>query len=128
MARHQLGALAATLVDFAVMIGCVHAGLPPVAGTAVGAGSGAVANFSLGRHWIFPAGSPERVRRQAVRYAVVSLASLALNTLGEFVVHDVAHVQYVLARVVVAGVVGLAWNYPLHRAWVFAPRSESRVV
>ena len=112
----------ATLVDFGTMIACVHAGLPPVAGTAIGAGCGAVTNFTLGRHWIFPTRTPGRLDGQALRYGVVSLASLALNTLGEFVVHDLAHVQYVIARVMVSGVVSLGWNYPLQRGWVFAPR------
>jgi putative flippase GtrA len=120
LARHQLGALGATLVDFATMIACVHAGLTPVAGTALGAGVGAAANFALGRYWVFPAGLPGRARRQAIRYALVSLSSLALNTLGELLLHDVAHMQYVLARVVVAGAVSLAWNFPLQRGWVFA--------
>jgi putative flippase GtrA len=119
IARHQLGALAASVVDFLVMIGCVHAGLVPVAGTAIGATCGAVTNFTLGRHWIFRASTHGSAPRQAGRYAVASFTSLALNTLGEFVVHDVAHVQYVVARLLVAGFVGLAWNYPVHRAWVF---------
>lgn len=122
LARHQLGALVATLVDFGTMIACVHAGLRPVSGTAIGAACGAIVNFTLGRRWIFPTGSPRRLDRQALRYAVVSLSSLGLNTLGEHVAHDLAHVQYVLARVLVAGVVGLGWNFPLHRGWVFAPR------
>ncbi len=124
VARHQLGSLATTAVDFGVMISLVHLGLTPVAGTAIGATSGAVMNFTLGRHWIFPANSPGRVDRQAIRYALVSAASLGWNTLGEFVVHDLLRVQYVVARLIVAVVVSLGWNYPLQRAWVFASRAR----
>jgi putative flippase GtrA len=124
LARHQLGAAVATLVDFGTMIGCVHGGLLPVMGTAIGSTCGAVANFTMGRQWIFPAGSTSRVYPQVLRYGLISVLSLALNALGELVVHDIAHVQYVMARMLVAGVVGLAWNYPLHRAWVFAPRVD----
>jgi putative flippase GtrA len=122
VARHQLGALGATLVDFATMIGAVHAGASAVAGTALGASVGALVNFALARQWIFPAGATAPIDRQAVRYALVSLSSLALNTLGEHLFHDVAHVQYVVARVIVAGGIGLGWNYPLHRNWVFGER------
>jgi putative flippase GtrA len=122
LARHQLGALAATIVDFSVMIACVHGGLSPVAGTAVGAACGAVTNFMLGRHWIFPSDSPDRADRQALRYGLVSASSLGLNTLGEFALHNGAHAQYVLARLLVSLTVSLAWNYPLQRVWVFAPR------
>lgn len=122
VARHQLGALVASIVNFSVMIACVHAGLSPVAGTALGAACGAATNFTLARHWIFPSDSPDRAYRQAVRYGLVSAGSLGLNTLGEFALHNGAHTQYVLARLLVAVSVSLAWNYPLQRLWVFAPR------
>ena len=126
VARHQLGAAFATAADFAIMVVCVHAGLAPVAGTALGAGGGALLNFALGRHWIFPTRSGDRIHLQAVRYALVALGSLALNTLGEFVLHDVGRLHYLVARTLVAGAVGLAWNYPLQRGWVFAPRAVIR--
>jgi putative flippase GtrA len=119
LARHQVGAFVATVVDFAVMIACVSVGLAPVSGTAIGAASGACTNFALGRHWIFPSGARGRAAHQAARYALVSGGSLALNTLGEYLVQGRGHVQYVLARVLVSLVVGLAWNFPLHRFWVF---------
>jgi putative flippase GtrA len=122
IAKHQAGALAATVVDFAIMIAGVQGlGLSPVTGTVAGAAVGAGVNFTLGRRWIFPTDDPARMHLQAVRYAAVSLTSLLLNALGEFVLHDLLRVQYVAARLVVAVAVSLAWNYPLHRAWVFAP-------
>jgi putative flippase GtrA len=113
-----------TFLDFATMIACVQLGLAATLGTAIGAACGAVTNFSLGRYWIFRAKTPDRVHRQALRYGVISLGSLALNTLGEFVLHDVARVEYVVARVFVAAAVGLAWNFPLQRGWVFASVGE----
>jgi putative flippase GtrA len=126
IARHQAGALAATIVDFGVMIAVVQGlGLSAVTGTVAGATVGAGVNFTLGRRWIFPTGDPVRMHLQAVRYGIVSVASLLLNALGEFVMHDLLRVQYVAARLVVAVLVSVAWNYPLHRAWVFAP-SRSR--
>jgi len=119
LGRHQLGAFVATCVDFGVMIGCVEVlGVSPVGATAVGSTLGAVTNFSLGRHWIFSRQS-ERAAGQAVRYALVSAASAAWNALGEHLVHDVAHVRYVLARVVVSFAVGVLWNFPMHRHFVF---------
>jgi putative flippase GtrA len=126
IAKHQAGALATAVVDFGVMIAAVQSlGLSPVTGTVAGAAVGAAVNFTLGRRWIFPTGGPVRMHPQAVRYGIVSLASLLLNALGEFVMHDLLRVQYVAARLVVAILVSVAWNYPLHRAWVFAP-SRSR--
>jgi len=41
------------------------------------------------------------------------------GALGEYVLHDAGHVGYVIARVVVSVTVGLLWNFPLHRRFVF---------
>ena len=117
--RHQLGAVAAGVVDFGTMIGCVEVlKLSPVWGTAIGATLGAVTNFGLGRAWIFQRHSGHAAP-QAARYAVVSAASAGLNVLGEHLVHDLAHVQYVLARGLVAFAVSVLWNFPAQRRFVF---------
>ena len=119
LGRHQLGAIAATVVDFGTMIALVEwAAVSPVLATAIGATGGAVTNFLLGRAWIFRRQSGHWAG-QAARYAVVSAASAGLNTLGEHLVHDVARLQYLLARALVALVVSLLWNFPMHRRFVF---------
>jgi putative flippase GtrA len=119
LGRHQAGAVAATVVDFAAMIAVVERlGFSPVAGTVVGASLGAITNFLLGRVWVFPRHSGHWAA-QGSRYAVVSAASAGWNALGEHLAHDVAGMQYVLARVVVSIVVSLLWNFPMHRRFVF---------
>lgn len=117
--RHQLGAVAATVVDFASMIALVERGhLSPVTATAVGASLGAITNFVLGRVWIFRRHSGHWAG-QALRYGLVSAASAGLNAAGEHLVHDDARVQYVLARVFVSVGVSLLWNFPMQRRFVF---------
>jgi putative flippase GtrA len=119
LGRHQIGALVGTAIDFGSMIACVEEfGMPPVAGTAIGATFGGVANFVLGRSWIFRHQSGS-VPAQAIRYALVSAAGAAWNALGEHLVADRAHVQYVLARAIVAVLVSLFWNFPMQRQFVF---------
>jgi putative flippase GtrA len=119
LARHQIGSVVATAVDFGTMIALVSGfGVPAVAATAVGAACGGASNFALGRKWIFAA-NDSSASGQAVRYALVSLASLGWNALGEYVVHDRLGVQYVAARGLVAIAVSLAWNFPLQRGFVF---------
>jgi putative flippase GtrA len=124
--QHQIASILATGVDYSIMILCVSVcGLSPVVGTVLGASCGAVTSFTLGRHWVFRAGAGE-LRGQALRYALVSLVSLLANAAGEsVVVHTGA--QYVVARVAVSIVVGMAWNFPLHRYFVFRspPADES---
>ena len=119
LGRHQLGAIAATTVDFAVMITWVEGlGFSPVVGTAVGACLGAATNFLLGRLWVFH-GHSGHWAPQGSRYAVVSAASAGWNALGEHLLHDVAGMQYVLARVFVSIAVSLLWNFPMQRRFVF---------
>jgi putative flippase GtrA len=117
--RHQLGAFIAAVIDFGTMILAVQrGGWTPVQATALGASTGALANFLLGRAWIFR-------RRwgglgsQAIRYALVSAASALANTIGEHLVHDVLQVQYIVARMLVSIVVSLTWNFPMQRGFVF---------
>jgi putative flippase GtrA len=119
LGRHQVGSLVATAVDFGTMIACVEGlGISPVLATALGATLGGVTNFGLGRTWIFR-NHAGRLGGQALRYALVSGGGAAWNALGEHVVHDRAHIQYILARALVSIAVSLLWNYPMQREFVF---------
>lgn len=126
VARHQLASVVSTAVDFGTMVLLVSGiGVDPVPATAAGAACGALTNFTLGRRWIFRAHDGSATS-QALRYAIVSGASLGLNTFGEWLVHVKAGQQYVVARAIVAVVVSLAWNFPMHKWFVFrAPRATS---
>ena len=116
--RFELASLAATVADLGVFTTAVWLGLHPVAATPLGAVCGAVTNFLLNRHVTFTdAGG--HVSGQAIRYALVSAASLGLNTLGEEITFGVLHLQFLLARVLTGALVGLAWNFPMHRWFVF---------
>jgi putative flippase GtrA len=118
-ARHQAGSIIASAVDFSTMIACVSLlGVHPAVATAGGAALGATVNFLLGRHWIFPEGRAT-AGGSAVRYALVSAVSLGLNSAGEYVLVSLARVQYVFARVLVAIAVSVAWNFPMHRGFVY---------
>jgi putative flippase GtrA len=115
-------ALLATAVDHAVMIAAVRAaGLAPAPATAIGALCGAVVAFALGRRWVFGAAGDAMVA-QALRYGVVSALSLGFNVVGEALLVR-AGVHYFVARVLVALAVGLGWNFPLQRRWVFVGRA-----
>ena len=87
-------------------------------GVAIGAGLGAITNFTLNRHWAFDAAhSP--VGKQAVRYAMVSTGSLLLNTFGVWLVTEKLHLFYMFSKLGVALMVGFFWNYPLQKVFVY---------
>jgi len=117
--RHQMGAVAATVVDYTVMIVLVSGlGAAAALGTAVGAASGGVLNFVLGRRWIFRS-TDAQAAPQARRYAMVSLGSLVLNTCGVHALAGVLQFPYVAARLAVSVAVSLLWNFPMQRSFVF---------
>lgn len=125
LGRHQLGALVTTIVDFSTMIALVQlAHARPSIATVVGAAIGAVTNFTLGRYWIFDRRDTlgGRAPGQALRYALVSAASLALNAAGVWLLAERATLPYVIARTLVAVFVSLAWNFPMQRRFVFRAR------
>ena len=117
--RHQIGSVVSTAIDFGTMIAWVELGIgTPVSGTAVGATAGALSNFALGRHWIFAARTAP-VGAQMVRYALVSLFGLGWNTLGQMLLLKVTGWPYPVTRAMVAVAVGVLWNFPMQRWFVF---------
>ncbi len=117
--RSQIASLVATFVDFSSLIFLVEiGGVWYVAATAIGALLGAIVNFLLGRHWSFTA-EKGSVRGQAIRYAAVSAVSLALNSSGVYLLTDYLGIHYALSRAITAFLVGVLFNFPLHRRFVF---------
>jgi putative flippase GtrA len=124
LGRHQIASLISTAVDFGVMALAVQLiGVPAVPATVLGAGSGAITNFTLGRHWVYAAGD-DQAAPQVARYAVISAASAGLNALGEYALHDRLRLHYLLARAIVAVAVSLLWNFPMQRYFVFRSTSK----
>ncbi len=117
--RAQVSSIAATVVDFTALVTLVEVfGVWYVAATAMGAFIGAVTNFLLGRQWSFHA-VHGTARWQAVRYAIVSSSSLVLNSMGVYVLTDRVGLPYGASKAVTAVLIGVFFNFPLHRHFVF---------
>lgn len=124
--RHATTSILATAVDFLTMIVLVSlVGIRAVPATAISASAGAVTSFTFGRHFTYPGARDVAARHQLWRFVLVSGSSLALNTLGEFLLHDLLGLQYILARVVTSIVVSGGWNYPMSKYFVFSGRPPS---
>ncbi|HYQ25711.1 MAG TPA: GtrA family protein [Polyangiaceae bacterium] len=89
---------------------------------AVGALAGALVNFMINRHYTFVSGA-ERALPQALRYAVVSLATfLALRLLLAGAVEGLAwspRIAWLPAKLLAFALV----SYPAQRLWVFSSRA-----
>ena len=117
--RSQLASLIATAVDFGTLVFSVEVlGLWYVTATALGAFVGAVTNFLIGRHWSFMA-THGHWRRQGFRYALVSFSSLFLNSTGVYLFTEWGGFHYPVSKLIVALLVGVFFNFPLHRSYVF---------
>lgn len=117
--RAQASSLIATGVDYFGMVCLVEfAHVWYVAATAIGALGGAVSNFLLGRYWSFQA-THGKTRQQALRYAVVSSGSLLLNSAGVYLITEFLSLPYPISRIITGLLVGVFFNFPLHRRFVF---------
>jgi len=117
--RSQVAAISATIVDFCSLIFLVEIGhVWYVAATAIGAFLGALVNFLLGRHWSFAA-KDDAIHGQVLRYTAVSIGSLVLNSLGVYLLTEDFGIHYALSKLITAISVGLLFNFPLHRRFVF---------
>jgi putative flippase GtrA len=87
--------------------------------TTCGAVLGAVTDFSLKKWWAFSARGGI-LYKQGLRYALVSALSAGFNALVAFILVEGLHMEEWPALMLASVIVGLGWNYPMHRLYVFA--------
>ncbi len=117
--RSQISSIFSTGIDYAIVLLFVEVFQSwYVLATALGALAGAISNFFLNRHWSFQA-SHGQLKRQARRYGIVSGGSLLLNSFGVFLVTEHLQIHYILSVIFVSLFVGILFNYPLQRNYVY---------
>ncbi|MEJ0056682.1 MAG: GtrA family protein [Bacteroidota bacterium] len=118
--RSQVSSIVATGIDFLLTFLLVQFfGIWFVLANALGNISGAVAGFFLGRHWAFHAVNNGDVWEQVARYGIVWVGYLMLNFLLLLVASDIPGVHYMAAKVAVAVLLGIFYNYFLQKGFVF---------
>lgn len=118
--RYNVSAGIATATDFSTLLVCKELiGLNPVLGTFIGAIAGATVAFFLGRNWTF-FNKDGRMSSQGVKFILVVIGSILLNTFGEYLLTEIVYVgHYMVARVLTAITVGVTYNFPMQRYFVF---------
>ncbi len=119
--RANLSSTVASALDYALVTALVLLRVHYLLAATAGAITGAVVDFSLKRHWAFSRSRAGAVAHEGARYLVVAGASLALNLVLAYALVDGLHLPAVPGVVGASLVVGFAWNYPLHRWFVFRP-------
>lgn len=117
--RFQFTALMATCVDFLVTI-LLKENLTTNYSLAVagGASSGACAAFIINRYWVFKSFEKNPIS-QAIRYILVALGSIVLNTAGTYLLTESAHSPYLVSKAIIALILGLTYSYYFSKRFVF---------
>jgi putative flippase GtrA len=119
--KGQVSAGVATAVDWVLMSGLIAFGVHYLYAAAAGALAGALTDFSVKKWWVFQAGGSP-LQGQAIRYALVSGASAGLNCLLAYGLVSGLGAPEVPGVIAASIIIGFAWNYPMHRLFVFRRR------
>lgn len=106
-----------TAAHYATLTSLVElAGADPVAGSVAGSLVGAGVNYVMNYRLTFH--STKRHREAASKFFTVAATCFVLNALLMVVLVKTAGLPYLLAQVLVTGLL-LLWNYVLNAAWTF---------
>lgn len=122
--KAQLSSLFATALDFTVTIFLVEAlKIHYVESTIIGALAGAVGNFYVNKYWSFDTGG-SNLKKQTYRYSLVWIGSVILNASGIYLLSHFFKISYLIAKIIVAIVIGVGFNYTLQKRYVFNSHEE----
>ncbi len=118
--RYNVSASTASICDFLMLVFCSEIlGIYYVISTFLGASTGATIAFVLGRNWTFIS-KDGKVSSQGLRFLFVVGGSIMLNTLGVWLFTEYFQVpHYTISKVMVAVMVGVFYNFPMQRYFVF---------
>ncbi len=117
--RFQLTAFIATIVDFLITILVKElTSLHYSWAVAIGAACGAITAFSINRYLVFQS-LQTHPAQQAIRYLLVVIGSIVLNTFGTYLVTENFHSQYLISKAIIAILVGFTYSYHFSKRFVF---------
>jgi putative flippase GtrA len=130
-AKAQFSTGVATLLEWGLVLVLTRVGVWYVGAAVAGAVAGGITDFAIKKWWVFRTHqAPTAASRasalaltgaEAIRYAVVSGASALWYGAAVYLLVDLVHWHLPVAVVGGSVLVGLFWNYPLHRFFVFSP-------
>src|SRR6478609_8451847 len=96
--RLQFTSIIATFTDFLITLVFTEIiGLYYVISTMSGAVSGGIVNFLLNRKYVFKISGSDKLAKQILRYILIWLGSIGLNTVGVFLVTEYLNVSYIFS-------------------------------
>jgi putative flippase GtrA len=117
--RGNFSSAVASGLDYVLVTVLVLVGLHYLLAATAGALAGAATDFGLKRYWAFDRPARGAIHHEGLRYLAVSGASLVLNLIVAYGLVDGLHLPEIPGVIAASLVVGIAWNYPMHRCFVF---------
>ncbi len=109
----------ATIIDFGMTIVLAKlCGMYYVHAVATGAICGGIANFIINRRFVFQC-LDRRWAVPAMKYISVWAGSILLNTYGTYLLTEASGMDFIIAKIIVAIVVAVFWNFMLQKYFVF---------
>jgi putative flippase GtrA len=117
--RYNIVALLATTLDFSLFIIFTDIfQIWYVASTFASAIIGGSVAFFLERNWTFVS-KDGKFSLQAIKYLIVWIISILLNTLGLYLMVEYTNIDQVISKVIVSVTVGIGFNFLMHNFFVF---------
>lgn len=118
--KAQISSFSASLLDFFTTLVCKQVlNFGVIAGSATGTIVGGIVNFLIGRNWVFES-SGGKLGNQALKYFVVWSGNLLLTTTFVYLFTHFLHINnYVISKVIVSCIIGVPYNYMMHKKFVF---------
>ena len=123
--KAQCSAWVASCVDFGMTLMLASlCGVWYGYATLIGAFTGGLVNCGINYRWVFHAFWLKK-KYVALRYVFVWVGSIALNTFGTWRLTELAGINYVISKTIVAVLVAVLWNYQLQSKFVFKSKAAS---
>ena len=123
--RANLSAGIATWVEWLLVTVLVAIKLHYLVALAIGATVGAATDFTIKRNWAFIRNKTGMIQKEALRYVIASAASLGLNLGIAYALVDGLGMMKIPGVISASIIVGVLWNYPMHRFFVFRARAAA---
>jgi putative flippase GtrA len=108
---------AATLIQYGLLIVFVERlMIEAVIASASSYALSSIFNYLMNYYFTFSSGADHG--KSSIKFAVVAIIGLALNTCTMYLFVNMLNIHYVLSQVVATGVV-LFWNYFVHKNWTY---------
>lgn len=127
--RTQLSSLLATSVDLAFTVALIEiVNCKYLIATTIGAIAGAVTNFLINKYWSFKMNDNKGLKKEGIKYLLVWSGSIFLNVLGSNAIMKLLNLPYLVSKISVSLIVGIAFNYTLQKKYVFSTTKNTNIL